>query len=173
MFFKKKKNKKSQSYIDDAERMVKEKLIPNPINIDMDVAFCQYNFDMMYELGQLGIVMTKLLIGENGKLVYNCSLPFEYKTKDKDGKLYTHHSAAVEGKEIIKKYRLLCSNVVENLVAETLFKKDDEFYFSYKIRDDVWDDERRNKYTLAIKEEADRVMNYYNKFATESKMENK
>ena len=76
-------------------------------NFDPDkyIEIIKVNFNMMYELGTIGCVLENVSLQKNDIYLYSGTLPYTFAINDDNGNLYTHHTAAVKAKEIIRKYK--------------------------------------------------------------------
>lgn len=150
----------SQRVTDNIVKKVKEM---SDKEVDLHYAeFVKLNFEMMYELGLLGVVLGQLTKGNDGKMLYQATLPYQFKITDEDGKVYTHFTAAQKAKKIITEYRKRVGPMV-------LGDEDPEnFNFCYNMRDDVWDEERSNRYSALIKEEVDNATKVLEELAKEN-----
>ena len=164
MFFSKKKKQKQLQKLNNHNQEIYNKLFPdNGDDLKINMVFTKYNLGMMYDLAKIGIICTKLVSDNNDKIIYQCTLPFNFEIKDEDGKIYTHYQAATEGKEIIKKYRSIISSTVQDKTVVKMFADIDNFCFSYTLRDDTYTEEKRDIFLAKIKEETDKIMMCYTK----------
>lgn len=132
-------------------------------DIEIEKMFIKHNYDMMIELGKIGVVIVKSIINENdGLLCYESTLPFKYNIKDEKGEQYTNYSAAQKAKQIIKEARDKIQKTISKDLIDGLFK-DKDFHFYYKLRDDIWDEERRDKYVYMLIKEKDKLLSELDK----------
>ena len=129
------------------------------------IAFNDMEFDMAIELARVGMVLNDISFDNNGNYHYSGTLPFNFGIYDSSNKLYTHHTAAVESKEIIRKY--LHKGLLDKYKDDNGNNPNvDDFTLSYTMRDydeDLWTEDTAQKYIDAVKEMKDN----FTKFSTE------
>ena len=118
----------------------------------LEKLFISEHFDLMIELGKIGVIVERPEINKDGKFSYPSTLPFKFEIKAEDGSEYTHYIVAQKAKQIIKNYRKKLSEALKGLAEAVLFN-DEEISFYYHLRDDTWNEERRNTYIELLEAE--------------------
>ncbi len=143
----------------DASKRVTDTIVEKiqSMNLDEDLDYANFvklNFEMMKELGNIGVVMSAVSSDnqDKSKVIYNATLPFKFEIIDDNGEVYTHFKAAQKAKKIITEYRRKVGPMV---LGDT---NPEDFTFCYKMRDDVWTEERRDHYSILIQEEVDNAV---------------
>lgn len=135
---------------DEAVNTVSETIAPKAdlvfgLDEKLEKLFITEHFDLMIELGKLGVIVERPNIKKDCKFEYPSTLPFKFEIKAEDGSEYTHHIVAQKAKQIIKDYRKKLSEALKGLAESVLFDNEDiDFY--YHLRDDTWNEERRDTY---------------------------
>lgn len=122
----------------------------------LEKLFITEHFNLMIELGKIGVIVERPEINK-GKFEYPSTLPFKFGIKAEDGSEYTHYIVAQKAKQIIKDYRKTLSEVLKGLAEAVLFD-DEDINFYYHLRDDTWDEERRDTYIELLKAEKDATL---------------
>lgn len=127
------------------------------MNLDEDIHYAEFvksNFEMMKELGVIGVVLGGVVPDnkDKSKVIYDGTLPFKFEVNDENGEPYTHFKVAQKAKKIITEYRRKVGPMV---LGDT---NPENFTFCYRMRDDVWTQERADHYTCLIQEEVDNAI---------------
>ena len=123
---------------------------------------------MLKELGDIGVVLTGVSPDsrDKSKVIYNATLPFKFEIVDDEEEIYTHFKVAqkVKKKNIIKYRRKVGPMVLGDSNSE-------DFTLCYIMRDDVWTKERRDNYSILIKEEIDNIVKVLEELEKKNKAE--
>lgn len=112
------------------------------------IEFIKYHFEMMRELGKIGIVLDDINIDKKDKTktIYTGTVPFKFEILDDNGEKYNHYTAAQKARNIITEYR-------KKVPDEILHSVPENFTFCYTMRDDTWDENRKTIFVNALIEE--------------------
>lgn len=156
----------------EASQKVTDSIINKVQNMTLDedihyAEFVKLNFEMMKELGNIGVVMTGVTPDsqDKSKVIYNATLPFKFEIVDEEGEIYTHFKVAQKAKKVITEYRRKVGPMV---LGDT---NPEDFTFCYRMRDDVWTEERRDNYSILIQEEVDNAIKVLEELEMKKKTE--
>ena len=143
----------------EASQKVTDSIVDKVQNMTLDedihyAEFVKLNFEMMKELGDIGVVLCGVSSDnqDKSKVIYNATLPFKFEIVDNEGEIYTHFKVAQKAKKIITEYRRKVGPMV---LGDS---NPEDFTFCYNMRDDVWTEERRNHYSILIQEEVNNAV---------------
>lgn len=143
----------------EASQKVTDSIVNKVQNMTLDedihyAEFVKLNFEMMKELGNIGVVLNGVSPNnqDKSKVIYNATLPFKFEIVDEEGEIYTHFKVAQKAKKIITEYRRKVGPMV---LGDS---NPEDFTFCYRMRDDVWTEERKDHYSILIQEEVDNAV---------------
>ena len=89
----------------EASQKVTDSIVNKVQNMTLDedihyAEFVKLNFEMMKELGNIGVVLNGVSPNnqDKSKVIYNATLPFNFEIVDDSGEVYTHFKVAQKAK---------------------------------------------------------------------------